>query len=130
MNGVDLGTLPQWLGIAATLAINAIVQAILFQRWLDAKHGEIYRRINADHQEVGKDHLSIRREMTQLNGKDDANHSRAMAEVSRVELVMTKEYMRHGEFKNMMDLYFNPLFQRLASLETKWERFIDSKVNK
>ncbi len=126
---MDFGTIGQWVTIAVTLIVNAIVQTKAAHHFLDKKLTEVYENIDERRLEAQTGRESIKRDLIANTIKDDARYAQVKAEIAQLELKVVREYLHKNDFKEAMDLYFNPLFLRIADIEKKWDRFVDNRIN-
>lgn len=126
---LNLGSIAQWAAIAVTLILNAIVQTKASHHWFDKKLVEVYTKMEADRIESMNARERIRVDVINNTAKDDARYAQIKAEIAQLELKVVRDYLHKNDFKEAMDLYFNPLFLRIADIERKWDKFVDSKLN-
>lgn len=125
---MDLGTLAQWAGFVVTASVAAFGAARVVFTWQDKKNVEVYERIDKTARHNTERIEAVRTETLGKCQLAEIVARRASAELAEFKVKVANDYLPKAEFDRALDRHFTQLFVRISTMESKLERFIESRM--
>jgi hypothetical protein len=123
---MDVGSIAQWLGAAVTV----LAATFGFWKWIDHKLDQVYQSRDTARQDIEKVLVQNRSEAFVQSQKAETAAMKASADVARLEVKMANDYLSKSDFHTALDMHFNQLFIRIASLEQLVGQLVAMKLSK